>query len=217
MKICSKCKRELPETEEYFYKSKNKTGYRLMAECKECARERTINNYQDPIKNQKKKEYMKIWREGNINEVAEYDREYYKKNGKHRREKAKEFLRKNPEKAKEYQVKRKLKNHDISKTEWIYCKEYFNNCCAYCGLPIEEHYRSYNENPKNIDFHKEHAVYNGPNDLSNCVPSCQSCNSEKNVKSLEFWYNPNNPKFSEERYNKLIQWLQGDYLRLFKN
>jgi len=56
---------------------------------------------------------------------------------------------------------------------------------------------------KNI-LHKEHVDDNGANDLSNCVPSCQSCNSTKNLKTLEEIIELKIiEKFTQEKYNKI--------------
>ncbi len=47
---------------------------------------------------------------------------------------------------------KRKKKHRLSKQEWKSCKEYFNNECAYCGLPIEEHFRKYAGKLQKIDF-----------------------------------------------------------------
>ena len=70
-------------------------------------------------------------------------------------------------------------------------KKYFNNECAYCGLPLSEHYFTRKGVTKLGDFHKEHVDHEGLNDLSNCVPSCSECNSEKNKKIFEKWMEMN--------------------------
>lgn len=54
------------------------------------------------------------------------------------------------------------------------------------------------------------------NELDNCVPSCQSCNSSKAQYTLEEWYNPNNDRrggevFTQERLDKIIKWTTEDY------
>ena len=98
----------------------------------------------------------------------------------------KEWQQNNPELMKKYREDRHLnKQHKIFKKEWINCKEYFENCCAYCGIPIEEHYNKFAGEIKLTDFHREHVDCNGENDLSNCVPSCKDCNSSKHNSSLE--------------------------------
>lgn len=69
-KICTKCKRELPNTTEYFYVQRN-GKFGLRADCKECC-----NKYQ--------KEYDKKNRE----EIREYQKEYFKtKKAKNQEEK----------------------------------------------------------------------------------------------------------------------------------
>ena len=69
---------------------------------------------------------------------------------------------------------------------------------------------------KNIDLHKEHVDHNGANDLSNCVPACQSCNSSKWEFDFNDWYCPNNPVFTQERYEKIVKWLEEDFLIYIK-
>jgi hypothetical protein len=78
-------------------------------------------------------------------------------------------------------------------------------------LPIEDHFRKYNENIIKSDFHKEHVNHEGSNYLDNCVPSCIVCNSSKARKQLNDWYNEDNPIYSEERLNKILKWINDDY------
>ncbi|RNB59424.1 hypothetical protein EDM57_04590 [Brevibacillus gelatini] len=66
------------------------------------------------------------------------------------------------------------------------------------------------------DLHKEHVIHDGRNDLKNCVPSCRSCNSEKNTRTLNDWYNKNNPKYTYERYFRIYQWMRYDCLKFIK-
>lgn len=112
-----------------------------------------------------------------------------------------------------YRKNRQHKNHNITDEEWIACKEYFNNECAYCGLPLREHWIMYSGNKILGDFHKEHINDNGSNDLSNCIPSCKSCNSQKWETPFEQWYNKNNPRYTKEKFKKILKWKQKDYLQ----
>jgi hypothetical protein len=112
----------------------------------------------------------------------------------------------NREKIKEYNEKRKHKNHNISKKEWIRCKQYFDNSCAYCGMNFEDHKKKFNQ-----DLHKEHVEHEGASDISNCVPSCKPCNSSKKEELLDIWYNKSNKNYTEERYDKILKWVNGDY------
>ena len=209
---CTQCKEWFPETTEYFYmrnKSKPEKGFN--PECKKCSSKRSrkwaINhwdimkecfkrNHKNPERKAKEKERKKIAKE------AGYFTEY---------------RRKNKDKMNEYGRKKRQNNvHKISAKEWNSCKEYFNNECAYCGLLLSEHYYTRLGVTKLGDFHKEHVIHNGANDLSNCVPSCGSCNSSKRNYFFEDWYNENNLNYTEERYNKIKKWLQEDYLKYIK-
>ncbi len=98
------------------------------------------------------------------------------------------------------------KTHDISEQEWISCKDYFNYECAYCSMSEEEHKILHNQ-----QLHKEHAVDEGANDLSNCIPACKICNSTKNNRDFDEWYTKSNSIYSEDRFNKIIKWLTEDY------
>jgi hypothetical protein len=107
--------------------------------------------------------------------------------------------------------KRSQKKHKVDKREWVACKEYFNNECAYCGLPITQHFRKHNDKFVLHDLHKEHVDDEGSIYLDNCIPSCQSCNSSKRKQKLFKWYNIKNPKFEQIRLDKILQWLSYDY------
>lgn len=131
--------------------------------------------------------------------------------------KRKDWEQNNKDKIKRYGEKRySNKKHKISKKEWIVCKLYFDNSCAYCALHEDSHYRIYSGQLKKIDLHKEHVDDDGANDLSNCIPACQSCNSSKRDFKLEDWYNENNPDFTQERLDKIHKWLNDDYKKYIK-
>jgi hypothetical protein len=120
------------------------------------------------------------------------------------------------ESSKKAQEKRKHKNHKINTKEWMSCKDYFKNengewCCAYCGTLWKDHYRTYAGELQKCDLHKEHVDDKGNNDLSNCVPSCLNCNSSKHTYALEFWYNEDNPDFTQERLDKILKWINEDW------
>jgi len=88
--------------------------------------------------------------------------------------------------------------------------------CCYCGLHVDNHYRKFKNKLQKLDLHKEHADNNGSNDLSNCIPSCLICNSQKWEFPLDVWYNENNPNFTQERYDKILNWLDKDYKKIIK-
>jgi 5-methylcytosine-specific restriction endonuclease McrA len=136
-----------------------------------------------------------------------------RKHGKKQRESGyqKEYQQKHPDKMRIYNQNRQHKNHKITKDEWLTCKNYFDNSCCYCGLTYEESKIKYKE-----DLHKEHADHFGANDLSNCIPACKSCNSQKWEHPLDKWYNENNHRFTQERYDKIMTWLNKDYKKFIK-
>jgi len=194
-----------PCTDEFFYKDKNNKTEGLNTYCKKCTKfnaeewrknnpEKFIINY---TKSNKSQRGVKTQRIGSAKRRV---------SGKQL-----EWQRSNPEKTKIYQEKRKLKEHKISKKEWNNLKLYFENTCAYCGLPIEEHFIARLGITKNGDFHKEHVDDEGANDLSNCIPACKTCNCSKHTATLDEWYNENNKVYTLERYNKIHKWIDEDY------
>jgi hypothetical protein len=206
-----------PCTNEYFYKTKNKTDG-LGSWCKKCSIKKAQSNYV------------------NTEEMTAYKHEHYLnnkekyynnrnasnlKNPEQKRKREKEWRQNNPVLLAKYNKERELhKKHKITKEQWIACKDYFKNeqgewCCAYCELPISQHYRLYNGILKLQDLHKEHFDDNGSNEIDNCVPSCQSCNSSKRKFTFEEWYTLNNKRlkpnvYSEERKIKILKWIQED-------
>lgn len=153
--------------------------------------------------------YLKQWKLNNPEYMPEYNKEYYDKNTEKFYEKLKRWQELNPERSRYYN--RKKRHHTINKQEWNNCKEYFNNSCAYCGLPIDKHICRYKDGYRLEDLHKEHKDDEGSNTLDNCVPSCKSCNSEKGSYDFEVWYCEDNPKFVQERYDIIIKWITEDY------
>ena len=208
-KRCVDCQEWFPETTEYFYmRNKSKPEKGFQAACKKCTikktREYTVNHIEAMYK------YKEDWRKQNIILSLSHMRNYYQNNKEQRKAYIQDWHDKNPEKQKEYQNNHR--KHDITNTEWISCKEYFNNECAYCGLLLSEHYYTRRGITKLGDFHKEHAYYDGANDLSNCVPACRSCNSTKNLKTLDVLLESKFiERFSQNKYNKIRQWLEKDH------
>jgi hypothetical protein len=203
-KRCNICDNWFICTEEFFYSNNKNSIDGLQPYCKNCAKQKAIalqHKYPDRYLRNQRKQYIRP----SIIEKRRKGARKQKDNGYQL-----EWQRNNPEKIKEYQRdKFENRTHNISKKEWIYCKEYFNNTCAYCGMTLEEHKNKYNQ-----DFHKEHAINKGSNGLDNCIPSCKICNGKKYIWSLGEWYNPNNPEYSEERLYKILNWLNNDWNKL---
>jgi len=123
----------------------------------------------------------------------------------------KEFNKNNPDKIKMYRERKQSKKHIVTQQEWIDCKQYFNNACAYCGLPAEEHYQKYRGELKRFDLHKEHIDDKGSPYLDNCIPACHLCNESKHTATLEEWYDQSKPFYSELRLLKINKWRTEDY------
>lgn len=95
--------------------------------------------------------------------------------------------------------RRKARKLGLSATfaykQWIECKEYFNNRCAYCG--------------KEDSLAQEHFIASangGGYEKSNIVPSCMMCNSHKRDLDFFEWYSQQE-FYSKEREQKILKYL----------
>lgn len=73
----------------------------------------------------------------------------------------------------------------ISRAEWVGVMASWDYRCAYCGR-----HRSYvRDESRRMDLEIEHVVPmpHGPNDISNIVPACKSCNSSKASSDVLVW------------------------------
>lgn len=201
-----------PSTTEYFYKSHNKTDG-LYPYCKRCGvvraeiwakenPERTVILTKRKRTSPRKREYSRLAH------AKARESGYYA-----------EYMSKPEVKARKYGSRHR--DHEISEKEWIYCKDYFKDkdgdwCCAYCGIKIKNHFIVIKGVIKNSDLHKEHKDDKGANDIRNCIPSCRDCNSNKWAFDFEEWYRKQK-FFTDERYNKIIQWCTEDYKLYIEN
>ncbi|MEM5592870.1 HNH endonuclease signature motif containing protein [Niallia circulans] len=202
-KICIICC-EWKTIDNYYANKSNKVD-RLHPYCKKCTIKKTSEN-RDIERTYELNRYYYKTRES-IRENRRMSNKKMRDSGK-----LKAWQMKNKDKIKEYNLKRQQnKIHEISTEEWEECKNYFNYRCAYCGLKIEEHYNAYKGKLKWTDFHRDHFNHTGANDLSNCVPSCKSCNSRKSEIDFEEWYESYKEIHNEERKIKVYQWLNMDY------
>jgi hypothetical protein len=229
-KQCRDCNEWLLMNNTYFNTVNGKKD-KLNDRCKICQDIYQRINY---LKNaDKQREKAKKRRLEKLPEITEYFLQYYKNNRESMKAKNKQYKKEHSEYYKEnsrkfrqsergrerckiYNRKHRIKKHQITNKEWENCKKYFDYKCCYCGLPLSEHYYTRKGITKLGDFHKEHIIDDGKNDLSNCVPSCQSCNSSKREYSLHTWYNPQNPFYDKDRYHKLYLWIRYDYKKYIK-
>lgn len=197
-KQCSICEEWFPCTIEHFYKHDKNLKDKLSPYCKTCEKAKNTKWTKNNIDKHticRKNDYIK-------------SRDKYLQHANKQKESGymKEWRKNNTDKTKQYKEKYSNKKHKIKKKEWLGCKEYFNNTCAYCGMTQEEHYSKFK-----TDFHKEHVDCDGSDDLSNCVPSCKSCNCSKHTEKLEDWYTKDKDFFSRKRLNKIHKWINKDY------
>lgn len=216
MKKCSDCGENKELSEFYKQEKVNAKGKRYIyyhPRCKKCdikkSSEWIKSNPQKAKKNFKKYIHTTKGRKAQI-----------RKSKKYRYSKRKQWEKNNSDKIKQYNQYRVMnKTHNISKEEWIACKEYFNNQCAYCGLPIEEHYITFKGQVRLGDFHKEHVDHDGANDLSNCVPACKECNCRKSTLSIGEWYTQENEliNYDYNKLKKIYKWVNEDYKKYMGN
>jgi hypothetical protein len=202
-KFCNDCKEYYPATREHFYNKKTYDG--LDTYCITCTVKRTKKNFNL----ERNKELHRKYRKSHDCKSRVSNRESARK----RRERGyyNNYNHENKDKIKQYNKNRRRKEHIISKKEWIACKSYFNNSCAYCGMTYKEH-----KELRRQDLHKEHVDPNGSVYLDNCIPSCWRCNSGKLERTLQEWYTEDNPSFLQERLDLIHNWLQNDYTKYFE-
>lgn len=202
-KLCRICEIFKPMNIDYFYKQKSNLSDGFDSYCKECTKAKAMSHYNLVKETDDYKKYKSNWYQDNRDRVLA-DRKIYRRENKKRIAAYTKWYQENhKEKMRGYQIDRKKKKHRINKFEWEECKSFFNNACAYCGLPFEDHKVMHRQ-----DLHKEHVIHEGRNDILNCVPSCRSCNSSKHIYSLNSWYNERHPYYSVERYLKIYQWIR---------
>lgn len=205
-KLCATCRNWFPCTLEYFYINRSNKADGLHPECRECSKNRA-HAYLKAHPEWNNERTKRIYAENRFNQ-----RERERKCARAYRQSDlyKKWCAENQDRLRKYRENHKF--HDITDEEWQHCKDYFNNACAYCGLPIEEHFNNYRDGLKLYDLHKEHVFLDGGNYIENCVPACRQCNSSKRIYDFESWYKAQ-PFYTEERYNRIISWIMKDSLK----
>ncbi|WP_226035672.1 HNH endonuclease [Aquibacillus saliphilus] len=205
-KECKWCGEVKPLDEFYSFNKTKQDGEKYVyynPECKECRKEASTKwrkeNRESFLDIQKRRnKHPDHKKELKIAYKRRKEENYYM-----------QYYYNNKEKFKHY---RELhRHHDINNDEWENCKRYFNYQCAYCG--IDE--KTAKKEQGNY-LHKEHVAHNGANDLSNCVPSCRVCNSHKWVFEWKEWYSVDNPDYTKIKFNKIVKWLNHDYLNFIE-
>ncbi len=215
-KQCSKCKNWYPSTTEYFYKNKNNKIEGLHSECKICSIARSTKS----IDNRREEylAYLKNYYQETHDKQIEGFHQHRLDSLEEHREYQKNYQRQNKEYFDNYgKIQRDTHQHIISVQEWLNCKQYFENTCAYCGMPLDQHLHLRKGELILFDFCKDHADFNGLRDLSNCIPACKSCNSHKWQSSIDEWYIESNPVYDKNKLDKIKSWLERDYLKYIIN
>ena len=199
-KTCNVCGKRLINNIENFYTAiSNKDG--LTKDCKECNRRKT-QIYK--MKNRKKVlEHQAKYRKNNKEKVIESNLNYRKNNILKERERARKYHQTPRGKALSiincHKKKARLKGvkADFTIEQWIACKQYFDNSCAYCGSKISQ-------------LELEHVtpkIKNGGFTASNILCACRKCNNSKSDKYFIEWY-PGQNFYSEVRNNSITSYLK---------
>lgn len=210
-KICTRCKRELPATKDYFY-AKKMGKYDLDSRCKQCVYKYAQENKERESERKRKwyeknkelcKERAKNHYYSNHQQQLDLRRKYREKNKKTIKEQIKEHYEKNKQ---DYIMRARKRHHEIkglpatlTQKQWGKCKDYFDNKCAYCGKEVGK-------------LQKEHFISiqkGGEFTINNIIPSCISCNNSKSDRDFFEWY-PKKDFYSKEREEKIFNYLNYD-------
>jgi len=197
LKHCSRCGETFPATSEYFHKKKD-GKYGLNCYCKECNKARALAHHYE--NREARLGYLTEYREQNREKLRQYkrnpdkkrasDREYYWANVDRKRDQARQYYqihkaafvqramewsKKNPEKAKAYTRVKALRRRGapLDAISREYVSIISRDVCVYCGSSGD------------IVIDHIHPISNGgTSEWTNLAPSCRSCNAAKTNKSL---------------------------------
>lgn len=206
-KLCRICESWIPMDDDHFYVKKTRDGYDSY--CKDCSRKK-YKKYRD--------EHADIYIERTYKHYQEnkevYDErrtKWMKDNEEFVKEYRKEWLKLNSEHMSEYYANRSAnKKHEIDDEEWKSCLKFFDNSCAYCGIPQDTHKEITNQ-----VLHKEHFDHEGANDLSNAIPACRRCNSSKWAHDVDNWY-PQQKYYDKNKLIKIRLWINEVHKKYLK-
>lgn len=207
-KICQQCLLELPDTDDYFFKKKDRQNGDCI--CKKCKGfEYGVFRPNMVLKDIIPSGFKFCLTCGNLIEIKNMlpnnsmCKACAKKRNRIYNQKPEVKLSKSKHRHNRYAKQSSLKN-DLTNNDWVETLMFFNNICAYCGMTEEEHIKLFGES-----LHKDHVIplsKGGEYTKGNIIPACRTCNCSKNKKSLEkfFEYKSN---FTEENLNKILEFL----------
>ena len=185
MKICTTCKQE-KELDNFYYHKVH--GY--IASCRECEKKKArfyrLNNPE------KCKAKSKKWRDNNIS----YQQEYHKKNAKKICQRSKQWLKDNPEKAKQTYLKNYAKNKDqylerSRKRKALKRNAEHDNYMPWLSkVKSKKMFICYwcSEKVTTKNLHVDHIIplsRGGQDTWDNICASCDKCNMSKGAKTPE--------------------------------
>jgi 5-methylcytosine-specific restriction endonuclease McrA len=125
--------------------------------------------------NVKQAEYRRLHK----TKLKEYNAQYYEKNSEDYRIRLNDWRKSNPERAKaQIHIRRTRKTQaggEFTAEEWLVLCEKYGNKCLCCG-----------ENKKLVPDHVIPVAKGGTSNIENIQPLCQSCNSRKSVRIIDY-------------------------------
>lgn len=221
IKVCARCGKEMPFAMFATDKSTSDGMSRYCIECKTQYKQDWYADHSNEAKEYSKQYYkehteyyLEYSKEHKIDD-PEYRKQYYAENKDVILNVNKRWRTNNVDKIKAYRQSERVRimrkiyniNRKTAKlnSEGSYTKNdiadmllFFDNKCAYTGIPLEESY------------HLDHIVplsKGGTNYIWNIVPSNPSPNESKGAKDMESWFR-GKEYFSEERLSKIYEWIK---------
>jgi hypothetical protein len=216
VRVCSRCKRELPATSEFFT-TNNTEPLGIAYRCRECDRD-----YKKSWVAQKLEANPDFRHQNHLKrreQHAEKCREYYQRNREHLINKAAEYARTHRAQTNHNKNKNIHKRRAINQTvpvsfstsDWKRCLSYFNHRCAACGRPrglwhtlAREHWIAVTspDYPGHI--------------VENIIPLCHGLNGCNNTKSNRDSIEWLNNRFGEKEAKRILKRIQ-DYFQWIKD
>lgn len=206
---CKECRKQYYVTHE---KQMNEYGRQRYESNRESILERSKQWYitHQVQANERSKQYYKThreqsreqnkrWVKANPEKTKESKKKYNETHQEQNREQSKQYQINNPEKMILREQRRRSMKLSLpaifTVKEWADTKEYFNNCCAYCGKEkslTQDHFYPLSKG--------------GEYARINIVPACRNCNSSKGVKLFSEWY-PTSTLYSKKREKMIANYL----------